>query len=221
MKYSICVSGAAAGKSVDSACGLAYETGVQIAKHGHILTTGATVGVPLYAAKGATDAKGVSIGFSPAASLRAHVKKYRLPIGFYTYMNFTGMQYIGRDIHLVQSSDAVITIGGRMGSLHEFSTAIEARMPCGVLLGSGGLADYLPKLLDELDELGDQARNLVIYDTDPEKLVKKIVALLELQNKDIELDSLKEDWLIKASICDPLAGRHGFVNGFKDNNHNG
>lgn len=213
MNHSICVSGAAAGESVDSACGLAYEVGIAIAKSGHILTTGATVGVPMYAAKGATDAGGMSIGFSPASSLRAHTKKYRLPIGIFDYINFTGMNYIGRDIHLVQSSDAVITIGGRMGSLHEFATAIEAHMPCGVLIGSGGLADYLPTLLEEMKELGRQAKGLVYYDTDPERLVKKIVEVLDEQNKDIELHGLKEEWLIKASICDPLAGKHGFKSG--------
>lgn len=213
MNHSICVSGAAAGDSVDISCGLAYEVGVQIAKAGHITTTGATVGVPLYAAKGAKDAGGKSIGFSPAASLRAHVKKYRLPIGMFDYVNFTGMNYIGRDIHLVMSSDAVITVGGRMGSLHEFTTAIEARMPCGVLLESGGLADYLPRMLEELDELGSQARGLVHFDTDPERLVKKIVKILDKENADIHTDKISEEWAVKASICDPLAGKHGFING--------
>ncbi|MFT4532426.1 MAG: hypothetical protein ACI9T8_000449 [Candidatus Saccharimonadales bacterium] len=210
MKYSICVSGAAAGKSVDESCGLGYELGVAIAKSGHTITTGATVGLPLYAAKGAVDFGGQSIGFSPAASLREHVRKYRLPIGFFDYVNFTGMHYIGRDIHLVQSSDAVITVGGRMGSLHEFTTALEAHMPCGVLLGSGGLADVIPDLLEKLEE---PAGSQIFFDTDPEKLVKKIVSVLEAQNKDIELDSLKEEWMVKASICQPLAGKHGFTAG--------
>jgi len=213
MNHSICVSGAAAGESVGGACGLSYEVGVAIAKSGHITTTGATVGVPMYAAKGAHDAGGISIGFSPATSLREHTKKYRLPIGFFDYINFTGMRYIGRDIHLVQSSDAVITIGGRMGSLHEFTTAIEAKMPCGVLLGSGGLADYLPTLLDELKELGQQAKGLVYYDTDPDRLVKKIVSVLDAENSDIHLDGLSEEWAVKASICEPLAGKYGFISG--------
>jgi uncharacterized protein (TIGR00725 family) len=213
MNHSICVSGAAAGESVDSACGVAYEVGVVIAKKGHIITTGATVGVPMYAAKGAYDAGGMSIGFSPASSLREHTKKYRLPIGFFNYINFTGMHYIGRDIHLVQSSDAVITIGGRMGSMHEFATAIEADMPCGVLLGSGGLADYIPTLLENLKELGQQAKGLVFYDTDPERLVNKIIEVLDQKNKDIHLDGLSEEWAIKASICEPLAGKHGFRTG--------
>jgi uncharacterized protein (TIGR00725 family) len=221
MNHSICVSGAADGESVDSSCGLAYEIGVHIAKSGHVLTTGATVGVPMYAAKGAFDAGGVSIGFSPAASLRAHVKKYRLPIGFYNYINFTGMNYIGRDIHLVMSSDAVITVGGRMGSLHEFATAIEAHMPCGILLGSGGIADYLPKMLEEMGELGRQAKGLVYFDTDPERLVKKIISVLDEQNEDIHLKDLKEDWAVKASICEPLAGKYGFTIGNTKSNRAG
>ncbi len=210
MNYSICVSGAAAGISVDGACGLAYELGVAIAKSGHVLTTGATVGLPLYAAKGAVDAGGKSIGFSPASSLREHVRKYRLPIGFYEYINFTGMNYIGRDVHLVQSSDAIITVGGRMGSLHEFTTALEAHMPCGVLLGSGGLADTIPALMEQLEEPDG---SLVVFDTDPHVLVKKIVDKLNELNKDMDLTTLKEEWMVKASVCEPLAGKYGFVAG--------
>lgn len=218
MKHSICVSGSAAGESVDKSCGLAYQLGVEVAKHGHVLTTGATVGLPLYAAKGAKDAGGTSIGFSPAASLRGHTKKYRLPVGFYDYINFTGMHYIGRDIHLVMSSDAVITVGGRMGSLHEFTTAIEARMPCGVLLGSGGLADVIPDLLEKLEEPSDSR---IFFDTDPERLVKKIVAVLEVENEDIDLEGLEEEWMIKASICEPLAGQYGFSSGSTMNKRQG
>lgn len=210
MRYSICISGAAGGKSVEQGCGLAYELGVAVAKAGHVVTTGATVGLPLYAAKGAKDAGGTSIGFSPAASVKEHVKKYRLPIGFFDYVNYTGMSYIGRDIHLVQSSDAVITVGGRMGSLHEFTTALEARMPCGVLLGSGGLADFIPQLLEELEE---PAGSRIVFDTDPDRLVKKVLELLESESEDLRLSDLKEEWMVKASICEPLAGKHGFVSG--------
>jgi len=218
MRYSICVSGSAAGESVDASCGLAYRLGVEIAKHGHVLTTGATVGLPLYAARGAKDAGGMSIGFSPASSLRSHTRKYRLPIGFYDYINFTGMNYIGRDIHLVLSSEAVITVGGRMGSLHEFTTALEAHMPTGVLLGSGGLADLIPDLLDKIEE---PSGSQVFFDTDPERLVKKIVEVLDEQNKDIKLDEIKEEWMIKSSICDPLAGEYNFKTGSSPSDRSG
>ena len=130
MRYQICVSGAASGESVEASKELAFRLGREIAKQGKTLTTGATVGLPHYAALGAVSVrgrKGLSVGFSPAGSFRQHVNTYKLPVKPFDYINFTGMDYVGRDSHLVLSSDAVITVGGRMGSLHELATALEAK----------------------------------------------------------------------------------------------
>lgn len=196
MNYSICVSGAAAGKTVEASRGLAERVGRAIAKSGNITTTGATVGLPYYAARAAKKAGGMSIGFSPASSLKEHIYKYRLPIGIYDFVNFTGMHYVGRDIHLVQSSDATITVGGRFGSLHEFTTAIESKMPCGVLIGSGGTADMIPELLDRLEETH---RELVVMDDDPERLVAKIIKMLDKDLGDIDTKDVAEHWFLDGS----------------------
>lgn len=182
------MSGAASGDTVETSHQLAYELGRLIALKGKTLTTGATVGLPHYAAMGAFSVKerrGVSVGFSPASSFREHVAVYRLPTKEFDYINFTGMEYVGRDVHLVRSSDAVITIGGRMGSLHELSTALESRKVCGILLGSGGLADYVKTLLQNVQAPG--ARD-VIFDTDPEALVDKVIAALDEKYADFQHD---------------------------------
>jgi len=194
LRYSICVSGAAAGRTVKDSHELAQEVGKAIATEGHILTTGATVGLPYYAAFGAKLAGGTSIGFSPASSLREHLRKYRLPHDVFDFINFTGLNYVGRDLYLVQSSDAVITVGGRFGSLHEFTSALEARKPCGVLLGSGGTADLIPGLMKTLEPPdGD----LVIYDENPDRLVAKIVKLLDKKYADIrEQIEHDEHWFL-------------------------
>ena len=184
MRYQICVSGAASGDTVSASHQLAFDLGKSIAEAGMTLTTGATVGLPLFAAQGAYSVKnreGVSVGFSPASSFREHVAVYKLPTVEFDYINFTGMAYVGRDVHLVRSSDALITVGGRMGSLHEFSTALESRKVCGVLLGSGGLADYIPTLLENIDAPGSKD---VIYDTDPKRLVEKVISTLNERYKD-------------------------------------
>jgi hypothetical protein len=184
MKYQICVSGAASGDTVTASHQLAFDLGKAIAEAGMTLTTGATVGLPWFAAQGAYSVKkrdGVSVGFSPASSFREHVAVYKLPTVEFDYINFTGMAYVGRDVHLVRSSDALITVGGRMGSLHEFSTALESRKVCGVLLGSGGLADYIPTLLENIDAPGAKE---VIYDTDPKRLVERVVNTLNERYKD-------------------------------------
>lgn len=188
MRYQICVSGAASGDTVMTSHQLAYELGKAISAAGKTLTTGATVGLPHYAAMGAvsvTGKRGISIGFSPASSFREHVATYKLPTKEFDYINFTGMEYVGRDVHLVRSSDAVITVGGRMGSLHELATALESRKVCGILLGSGGLADYAPVLLENIEAPG--ARD-IIYDTDPARLVAKVIDALDKKYADFQHD---------------------------------
>lgn len=186
MRYQICVSGAAAGETVTGSHELAYQVGAQIAKAGKTLLTGATVGLPHYSAMGfmsVKDRKGSSIGFSPASSYREHVATYRLPTKEFDYINFTGMEYVGRDVHLVRSADAVVTVGGRMGSLHELATALESRKVCGVLLGSGGLADYAATLLRYVEAPGGKD---VIFDTDPKRLVAKVIDALDKRYADFK-----------------------------------
>ena len=183
IKYSLCVSGAAGGPVVDQSKEKAYQLGAAIARAGHVLTTGATIGLPFFAAQGAKDEGGLSIGFSPAANLREHVAKYRFPLGVFDYINFTGMDMVHRDVHLVTSSDAVLTVGGRTGSLHEFATALESAIPCGVLIGSGGVADIIPEIIDHLGLT--KTGQLVVFDSDPERLVAKVLAQLETDYADL------------------------------------
>ncbi|MDB5164085.1 MAG: uncharacterized protein JWS12_703 [Candidatus Saccharibacteria bacterium] len=182
LQYSICISGAHNGTTVDADKQLAERLGASIAKHGHILTTGATVGLPYFAAKGAKDAGGTSIGFSPASSVREHIRKYRLPRRYFDFVNYTGLDYVGRDTFLIQSSDAVITVGGGFGSLHEFVTALEAYKPVGVLTNSGGAADIIPSLMKVLQPPRD---HLIIYDDNPENLMARMVALLDKEFADV------------------------------------
>ncbi len=194
LQYAICVSGAASGDTVEEGKAEAMRLGAAIAKRGHITTTGATVGLPFFAAMGAHDAGGMSIGFSPATNVREHTRKYRLPREYFDFINFTGMQYVGRDFHLIQSSDAILTVGGRFGSLHEFVTALESHKPCGILLNSEGAADIIPELMKVLEP---PRKHLVIYDDNPENLVDRIVEVLDKEYADVikQLDH-NEYWFL-------------------------
>lgn len=185
-RMTICVSGAARGHTVDLDYKLAFELGRQVALHGHVLITGATVGLPDWAAQGAKSAGGMSIGVSPAASHKEHVKKYRLPTTAYDFILYTGLRYVGRDALLVQSSDAVLSIGGRMGTVHEFATAIESHIPVGVLQDAGGVGDEFEYLMKAAGMCHDgicDTRHDVFFETDPSILVERIVKILEERNK--------------------------------------
>ena len=75
LRYSICISGASEiNHCVPGAVEKAIEIGREIARQGFVLVTGATTGMPYWSAKGAKEAGGTVIGFSPAASKASHQK---------------------------------------------------------------------------------------------------------------------------------------------------
>lgn len=181
-RFTICISGAAKGKTVEQDYELAYELGRQVALQGHVVITGATVGLPDWAAQGAKSVGGMSIGISPAASPKEHIKKYHLPTTAYDFILYTGLHYVGRDALLVQSSDAVLSIGGRMGTVHEFATAIESHVPVGVLKDAGGVGDEFEHLMLAAGLCHDgvcDGKHEVFFAQKPELLVQRIVTLLE------------------------------------------
>lgn len=180
MSYQICVSGAAKGASVKEGKALAFALGQQVAKAGHMLMTGATTGLPDFAAQGAKSEGGQSVGLSPAASRVEHVKKYHLPTGCYDVILFTGLHYVGRDSLLVASSDAVVSIGGRLGTLHEFTISMEMDKPIGFLMGAGGVSDEIG---DILRAAGESRAENVIFDDDARGLITRITAMIDAARK--------------------------------------
>lgn len=180
MKYKIAVSGAAEIKPCSrNIKTLSKEIGKEIARQNCILITGATTGVPYFAAQGAKEAKGVSIGFSPATSESEHQKVYKLPIDYFDVMIYTGFDYAGRNLLMTRAADGVIVACGRMGTLNEFTIAYEDRKPIGILEGSGGTAD----LIRYLTKCPHKKRGAIIYESNPKKLVQKLIQHLKKKEK--------------------------------------
>lgn len=176
LKYKICVSGAAeTSHCARNALEMTKELGRQVVSHNSVLVTGATTGAPYWAAIGAKEAGGFIIGISPAVSEIEHVKKYKLPIDYHDVIIYTGFGYSGRNLLLTRSSDAVLVTCGRLGTLNEFTIAFEDEKPIGVLVGSGGMADELKKILEK----AHRGMGKVIFDNDPKKLVEKIIGLIK------------------------------------------
>jgi uncharacterized protein (TIGR00725 family) len=180
--YQICVSGAAKGHSVEEGRALARAAGAAIAKAKHTLLTGATIGLPNYAAEGYKKAGGMmSLGISPAASKVEHIRKYRLPIRAYDSILYTGLHYVGRDTLLISSSDAVVSIGGRLGTLHEFTIAMELNIPIGFLQGAGGISS---EIMDILHAAGETKSENVVFSEDPADLIAQLTIILNDRNKE-------------------------------------
>lgn len=179
--YQICVSAAAKGSSVDEGRHLAEAAGIALARSGHALLTGATVGLPNVAAESYKKNNGhMSLGISPASSKIEHVMKYRLPTEAYDAILYSGLHYIGRDTLLINSSDAVISIGGRIGTLHEFTIALETKTPIGFIEGAGGVS---AEIMDILHAAGRKPGDDVVFGETADAVLKELVRILDERNK--------------------------------------
>jgi len=172
----ICVSGAAeTGHCGIDALEKAKELGREIARQGAVLVTGATTGFPFWAAMGAKEEGGISIGFSPAASEREHVEVYKLPLDYMDLIVYTGFGYPGRDILLTRSSDAVICGCGRVGTIHEFTVAFEDGKPIGIFEGPWEMGAELEEILEK----AHRPNAKIFIGNNPKKLVSDILALVK------------------------------------------
>jgi uncharacterized protein (TIGR00725 family) len=174
LKLKIGVSGAAE----TGTCGVnAFDTakllGHEIIRQGGVLVTGASTGFPLWAAMGAKEEKGMSIGISPAANEREHVETYRMPLEYMDLIIYTGFGFTGRDLLFTRSCDALIIGCGRIGTIHEFTIAFEDGKPIGVLEGEWTMSQTIRDII----ERGNRPNDLIVFDKDPKALVEKVIAL--------------------------------------------
>lgn len=172
----ICVSGAAeTGHCGIDALDKAKELGREIARQGAVLVTGATTGFPLWAAMGAKEAGGISIGFSPAATEKEHVEVYKLPLDYLDLVIYTGFGYPGRDLLLTRSVDAVICGCGRIGTIHEFTVAFEDGKPIGIFDGPWDMDEELKDIVAK----GHRPYSKIVTGEDPKKLVEDLLLVVK------------------------------------------
>ena len=160
---------------------LAIQLGHAIAKNDCILVTGGCPGLPHLTAKGVYQKGGFTVGISPGLALREHVVKYESPTKYHDLLIFTGSGLMGREVVNIRSSDIVIIIGGRSGTLGEFAIAYDEGKLIGVVEGSGGISDEIDEIL-RICAIKDTGSR-VIKGKDPKKLVKNLIHLYKTEFK--------------------------------------
>src|SRR5262245_15945972 len=145
MRLKIGVMGGATGVMTPEILEKAHALGRAIARSGCILVTGGCPGLPLASACGAKEEGGFVVGISPGLSLDEHVYKYGSPTEFHDVLIFTGSGLMGREVVNIRSSDIVVIVGGRSGTLGELAIAYDEGKLIGVWTGTGGISDLRPE----------------------------------------------------------------------------
>jgi hypothetical protein len=100
----------------DELYNLAYRVGELIAERGHILINGGLGGVMEASARGAKSKGGTVIGILPRGMTECN---HWIDIKIATFMGHA------RNIIIVHSSDALISIGGEYGTISEIAIALK------------------------------------------------------------------------------------------------
>ena len=162
--------GSSGGAIGEDALALARRLGKRVAEHYCTVVTGACPGLPHAAALGASEAGGVLLGVSPALSPEEHVNVYGSPLEPYTCIVFTGSGLMGRETHNIHSSDFVLFVGGRSGTLGEFCIAYDEGKLIGVLTNSGGISNEFEAIAKLVHK---ETGSLILTDDEPERLVDR------------------------------------------------
>ncbi len=168
MRIQIGVMGSAGGDIADDDLEAAQRLGRRIAERRCVVVTGACPGLPHAAVLGAHAAGGVSLGVSPARSREEHVGVFESPLEPYTAIVFTGSGLMGRETHNIHSSDFVLFVGGRSGTLGEFAIAYDEGKLIGILRDSGGISNEFAGIARLVHK---DTGAVMIEDDDPVRLV--------------------------------------------------
>jgi len=179
MKIQVGVMGSAGGKIDEEHLKKAFRLGEAIAKRGCILVNGGCPGLPYEATKGAKNSGGMTVGVSPGATFQEHVEQYKSPVDFSDVMIYTGCGLMGREVTIVRSCEIAIIVGGRSGTLGEFSIAYDEGKLIGVLEGTGGITEVIRELSKVIKK---KAGSEIIYDNDPYRLVDNLLEALKVRN---------------------------------------
>lgn len=121
--------------------------GSKIAERGHVLVNGGTDGVMELVSKGAMKAGGTVIGMLSEGEVGNEYLSVAVNTGF---------DFAVRSVMIMYNADAVISVGGKVGTGLEIFAAYVQSKPIVLLRGTGGWTDRITSVLLEEKYLDDR-----------------------------------------------------------------
>jgi len=170
MKIAVCGSGLTKNKETLEK---AKQIGIEIARSNNILLTGGGEGYPYAAVRGSILENGKVICYSPASNKEEHINRYNFPFEESAEYIYTNNGIPGRNLDIVKNADAVIIIGGQIGTLNEFTIAFALQKKIGILKDSGEITKLIPQIADVCDKRGESKD--IFYENNIKELIRKII----------------------------------------------
>lgn len=150
--------------------------GAEVARSGAVLVSGGSTGAMAIACESAQAAGGLTVGFLPQPDLLS--ANPHLDLAFPTGMGTM------RNVLTARCADALVMVGGGVGTLNELTLAYDFGVPVVMVTGTGGWVDRIvPMLVD--GRFLDERRAMAIDATpDPRQAVR--LALRRAKNPRVD-----------------------------------
>jgi uncharacterized protein (TIGR00725 family) len=162
--------------------------------------TGTAVGAPHEVLLESKKYGSKTVGFSPDVNTEYHEQRHdNAPLSDFDKVIFI-KGITKRSLRLVNYCDALVVLGGRMGTLSEYTIAFEENKPIAVLVSSKGISQHLKKITELCDK---HRKEPIFFYSTIERLVEELILYLK---KDNQWKELAEDYKDLYSITDEILG---------------
>lgn len=111
------------------------------------LLTGGCSGIPGLIVEKANEAGIRTVAFSPDTDIHSHDARHdNLRAHHFSEVRHHA-GFTERSLAMLEEADGVLVLNGRMGTLSEFTIALEEGKQLAVITGTGGIADHLEQIL--------------------------------------------------------------------------
>jgi len=139
--------------------------------------------MPQEVVRGAVEEGGKCIAFSPAVDLESHLKdpaytkegisEFVFVPKDYKHVNNPSVCKKYRNVSSCAAVDAGIIVGGRIGTMNEFTNLYDMGKDIGILEGTGGITQNAIKVL--LKEAAKKSNSRIVRNSDPVAIIEELL----------------------------------------------
>lgn len=135
------------------------------------IMTGGSTGIPGLVVQVAKKKGLRTIAYSPDIDDKSHnYRRDNLHTDYFDYIHYI-KGFTARSLKMIYDADAILLLNGRIGTLSEFTIALEEGKYVGVITNTGGVADHLEYILSISQK---EFPGQVFFSPDVEKVIQWI-----------------------------------------------
>ena len=154
---------------------LCEEVGKYLAEKKITVVSGGSHGLPGLVVKSAFEAGAKTEAYSPDEDEQRHqLRADNISLKYFTNHKFIP-GFTARSLEMIKNVDGVLVINGRIGTLSEFTIALEEGLNIAVIKNTGGIADHLEYIVSVAKK---EFPNKIIFDSDYKIAINKLIDLI-------------------------------------------